>query len=49
VVDELILVLLESTNDTLKGGGDIGEVGNTTTYNENLAIRMGLSASEEVN
>jgi hypothetical protein len=49
VVDELVVVLLESTNDTLEGSSDIGEVGNTTTNNENFAICAGLSSSEEIN
>lgn len=48
MVDELIPVFLESPNDTLKGGSDIGEIGNTTTYNEDFAIRARVSTSQKI-
>lgn len=48
VVDELILVLLEGANDTLESGSDIGKVGNTTTDNEDLAIRARSSTSDKI-
>jgi hypothetical protein len=49
VVNELILVFFESMDDTLEGSSNVGEVGNTTTDNEDLAIRARSSTGEKIN
>ena len=46
--NELVLVLLEGADDSLEGRSDVGEVGDTTTNDENLAIGTGSAAGEEV-
>lgn len=48
VVDQLLLVLLEGTDDTLEGGSDVGEVGNTTTNDENLALGIDFASGDQV-
>lgn len=48
VVDELVLVLLESTNDALEGSSDVGEVGDTTTDDEDLAVGARGATGNEV-
>ena len=48
VVDEGALVLLEGADDTLEGGSDVGEVGDTTTDDEELAVGARSPASDEV-
>ena len=40
MVDERSLVLFEGADDALKSRGDICEVGDTTTNDENLALRV---------
>jgi hypothetical protein len=40
--------LTEGTDDTLEGGGDVGEVGNTTTDEQNLALGVHGSTEHEV-
>ena len=48
VSDQLTLELLEGTDDALEGGSDVGKVGNTTTNDEDFALGVGSSASDEV-
>jgi len=48
VLDELRSNFAESADDTLECGGDVGEVGNTTTDEENLALRVNRGAEHEV-
>lgn len=48
VGDEGSLVLLQGTDDTLEGSGNVGEVGDTTTNDEDLAFRVGISTGNEV-
>ena len=48
VVGERRLVLLEGTNDTLESGSDVGEVGDTTTNDEDFALWVRLAASDQV-
>jgi hypothetical protein len=48
VADELVLVLLEGTDHTLEGSGDVGEVGDTTTNDEDLAIGARSATGDEV-
>jgi hypothetical protein len=48
VADKLVLVLLEGTDDTLEGSSDVGEVGNTTTDDEDLALGTRGSTSDEI-
>ena len=48
VIDERGLELLEGTDDTLEGSGDIGEVGNATTNDQDLSLGVGLSTCDEV-
>ena len=48
VVDELVLVFLERTDDALEGSSDVGEVGDTTTNDEDLAIRVRSTTGDEV-
>ena len=38
----------QSANDTLEGGGDVGEVGNTTTNEEHLALGVLGGTEHEV-
>ena len=49
VVDELALELLEGADDTLEGGCNIGEVGNASSNDENLALGVRSAASNQVN
>lgn len=48
VGNQLVLELLESTDDALEGGGDIGEVGNTSSNDEDLSFGVGGTTSDEV-
>ena len=48
VADEAILVLLQGADDTLEGGSDVGEVGGTSTDDEDLAVLVGLTASHQI-
>ena len=48
VLDEERSNLTEGTNDTLEGRGNVGEVGNTTTNEENLALGVHGSTEHEV-
>lgn len=48
VLLELVLVLLERLDDTLEGRGDVGEVGDTPTDDEELALGVGGAPSHEV-
>jgi hypothetical protein len=48
VVDELVLEFFEGTYDALEGGSDVGEVGNTSTDDEDLALGVGGTASNEI-
>jgi hypothetical protein len=45
---ETTLVLLESRDDTLEGSSDVGEVGDTSSDEEQLALRVGSTASHEI-
>lgn len=47
-VDELLLVLFQSANDALECRSDIGEVGDTTTDDENLALRTRGTTGDQV-
>ena len=49
VADQETLVLLQSAGDSLEYCGDVGEVGDTITDDEDLAIRTRLAASHQVN
>ena len=49
MVDQRGLVLLESTDDALESRCDVGEVGDTTADDQNLAIRVRLATSDQVN
>ncbi len=48
VLNEAGSKVAESPNDTLKGAGNVGEVGNTTADEENLALVGDRSAEHEV-
>ena len=48
VIDERGLVLLQRTDDTLEGGSDVREVGDTTADDEDLALRMRCSAGDKI-
>lgn len=48
VLDKERSDLAEGTNDTLEGGGDVGEVGNTTTDEQDLALRVHGGTEHEV-
>jgi hypothetical protein len=48
VLDQLRGEVSQRSDDTLEGAGDVGEVGNTTTDEENLAILVLGSAEEKV-
>ena len=48
VLDEERSDLTEGADDTLEGGGDVGEVGNTTTDEEDLALGVHGSTEHEV-
>jgi hypothetical protein len=48
VVDKLVLVCLECTDDALEGSGDVGEVGDTTNDDEDLAIGVRSATGDEV-
>ena len=48
VSNEGSLVLLQCTNDTLEGSSDVGEVGDTTTNDENLSVSMGSTTGDKV-
>ena len=49
VADQETLVLLQSADNSLECCGDVGEVGDTITDDEDLAVRMRLAASHQVN
>ncbi len=46
--NELLLVLLESADNALEGGSNVGKVGDTTTDDEDLALGTGSSAGNQV-
>jgi hypothetical protein len=46
--DERGFVFLQGADDALESGGDVGEVGNTPTDDEDLAIGMGRAAGDQV-
>ena len=48
VLDEERSDLADGADDTLEGGGDVGEVGNTTTDEEDLALGVHGCSEEEV-
>jgi hypothetical protein len=48
VRDQLVLELLESANDSLKGRSDVGEVGDTTTDDEDFAFGVGCATGDKV-
>lgn len=48
VLDEERSDLADGADDTLEGGGDVGEVGNTTTDEEDLALGVHGSTEHEV-
>lgn len=48
VLLELVLVLLERLDDALEGRSDVGEVGDTSTDDEELALRVGGATGHEV-
>lgn len=49
VSDQSLSVLFESLDDTLEGSSNVGEVGNTTTDDEDLALRVRSTSSDQVN
>lgn len=48
VLLDAVLELLEGSDDTLEGSGDVGEVGDTTTDEEDLALGVRSTAGHEV-
>jgi len=48
VADQLVLEVFEGTNNSLEGGSDVGEIGNTSTDNEDLALGVGCTAGDEI-
>jgi hypothetical protein len=48
VLLELELVLLEGGDDSLEGRSDVGEVGDTSTDDEELSLGVGSSTGHEV-
>ncbi len=48
VVDELALELFKSADDALEGGSNIGEVGNASSNDEDLALGVRSAASDQV-
>jgi hypothetical protein len=49
VGDKLVLELLEGPDDSLEGGSDIGEIGNTTSDNEDLSLRVRSTTGDQIN
>jgi hypothetical protein len=49
VSNQATLELFQGTNDTLEGSSDIGEVGDATADDEDLAVRVWGAAGDEVN
>jgi hypothetical protein len=49
MVDQGGLVLLESADDALESRCDVGEVGDTTADDQDLAIRVRFATSDQVN
>ena len=49
VVGELVLVFVERTDDALEGSSNVGEVGDTTTNDEDLAVGVRSTTGDEVN
>jgi len=47
VVDQRLLDLSKSLDDTLEGGSDVGEVGDTSTDDEDLSVGVNVSSSDE--
>lgn len=45
---ETSLVLLESRDDTLESSGNVGEVGNTSSDEEEFAFGVGSTSSHEI-
>lgn len=43
-----MLEFLEGSDDSLEGGSDIGEVGDTSTDDEEFSLRVRSSSSHEV-
>lgn len=48
VLNQLSSVVAQGTDDTLEGAGNVGEVGNTTTNEQNLALVAQGSAEHQV-
>lgn len=48
VGDQLVLELLESTDNALEGSSDIGEVSNTTTDDQDLALGVRCAAGDKI-
>jgi hypothetical protein len=46
--DQLDLELLESADDSLESRGNVGEIGDTTTDDENLAFRVRRATGDKV-
>lgn len=46
LLDQLSAVLLQGTDDTLEGGSDVGEVGNTSTNDKDLALGVGSTGDK---
>lgn len=49
VSNETLLVLLKGSNDTLESGSNVGEVGSTTTDDEDLTFGVGSASGHEIN
>jgi hypothetical protein len=48
MVDQGGLVLLESADDALESCSDVGEVGDTTADDQDLALRVRFSTSDQI-
>ena len=48
VSDQGFTVLFEGSDDSLESGGDVGKVGDTSSDDEQLALRVGLTPGDEV-
>jgi hypothetical protein len=47
VVDQRLLELLEGLDDTLESSSDVGEVGDTSSDDEDLALGVDVSSGDE--
>ena len=48
VGNELSFEVLERTDDAFEGGGDVGEIGDTASDNEDLSLGIGLASGDQI-